>query len=123
MSNESSAVSTRYSLTRCSLLVTRYSLHYSPLTARCSPLVTRYSSLLHDQIPLHLLVERRAEVRAVVREHAGFVRLEGERLRLSRVHDDVDVVVEQAEAVEHVGLLLDVGHGHRHRVTLLHLER
>src|SRR5512139_961199 len=40
-------------------------------------------SLLHDQIPLHLLVERRAEVRAVIREHARLVRLEGERLRLA----------------------------------------
>src|SRR6476660_5703526 len=65
---------------------------------------------LDDEVTLHLLVESRAEIRAVVGEDAGLVRLEGDGLGLPRVHDDVDVVVEQAEPVELAGRLLDVRH-------------
>src|SRR5512143_4077148 len=71
---------------------------------------------LHDQVALHLLVKRRAEVRAVVGEDARLVGLEGDHLRLARVADDVDVVVEEAPSVELVGRLLDVRDRHLHGV-------
>src|SRR5262245_11694904 len=48
----------------------------------------------HDEVPLHLLVERRAEVRAVVREHALLLCRERHGLGLARIDDDIDVVVE-----------------------------
>src|SRR5512138_3047859 len=38
---------------------------------------------LHDEVSLHLLVERGAEVRAVVGEDPRLVGLEGDRLRLA----------------------------------------
>src|SRR5512142_465754 len=78
---------------------------------------------LDDEVSLHLLVERRAEVRAVVAEDAGLVGLEGDDLGLARVDDDVDVVVEQAPAVQLVGRLLDVRERDLHRVSLVHLDR
>ena len=63
---------------------------------------------LDDHVALHLLMERRAEVGAVVGEHAALLRRERDRLRFARIDHEVDVVVEQAEAVELVGRLLDV---------------
>src|SRR6187399_2275028 len=55
----------------------------------------------HRHVALHLLVECRAEVRAVVRIHA-LLRRERHHFRFARIDDEVDVVVEQAESVEHV---------------------
>src|SRR5512140_3607800 len=87
-------------------LVRRPSRRSSSLLTTSPP---RPASLrLHDEIALHLLVERRAEVRAVVGEHARLVGLEGDGLRLAGVEHEVDVVVEQAEPVQLVRGLLDV---------------
>ena len=75
-----------------------------------------------DHVALHLLVESRAEVGAVVGVDALLLRFEGDRLRLPGVHNDVDVVVEEAEPVQLVGRLLDVGEGDRDLVPVLDLE-
>src|SRR5512145_2487964 len=77
---------------------------------------------LDQEVPLHLLMHRRAEVRAVERIHAGLGRAERNRLGLSRIHDHVDVVTRDPEAVQHVALLLGVGHVQNDRVALLHLD-
>src|SRR6185436_17851115 len=52
---------------------------------------------LDGEIALHLLMQRRAEVRAVERVDAGLVRLEPDRLGLARVDHDVHVVLGDAE--------------------------
>src|SRR5512141_2147916 len=89
---------------------------------RPSPGPPSLALALYDEVALHLLVERRAEVRAVVREDARLVGLERDGLRLPRIHDDVDVVVEEPEAVQLVRRLLDVRHDDLDRVALVYLD-
>src|SRR5579885_1014604 len=77
---------------------------------------------LHQEVALHLLVHRRAEVGAVERIHPRLRRPERDRLHLARIHHDVDVVQRDPEAVEHVAFLLAVGDVDDHRVALIHLD-
>ena len=67
-------------------------------------------------------MQRRAEVRAVERKHARLLQLDVERLRFARVHHHVDVVLDQAEAVNHVARLLDVRHVHGEIVAHLRVD-
>src|SRR5215213_2803474 len=67
-------------------------------------------SRLDGQVALHLLMQRRTEVRAVERVDAGLARGEPDRLRLARIDHHVHVVLDDAQAVNHVGGLFDVGH-------------
>src|SRR6266536_6631397 len=62
----------------------------------------------HHQISLHFLMQRRAEVCAIERKHAGLVQLDVEGFRFARVHHHVDIVFDQPESVNHVACLLDV---------------
>ena len=60
-----------------------------------------------EQVPHHLEVERGAELGAVEREHARFIRRETNDLRLARLEAQVDVVLVDREPVRGVQRLLD----------------
>src|ERR1041384_4416622 len=79
---------------------------------------TRGAARLHHQIALHFLVHRRAEVRAVERIDARLRGAERDRLRLTGIHHDVDVVARDPEAVQHVPLLLGIRDVQDHGVAL-----
>src|SRR6266542_5727193 len=71
---------------------------------------------LDQQVPLHLLVERRAEVGAVIRKDAGLVCDEFDSLHLTRINHNVEVVFTKSETVQFIGRLLDVGQVDGHMV-------
>src|SRR4029450_11512131 len=77
---------------------------------------------LHREISLNLLVERRTEVGAVKGVDARLPRLELHGSRLSRINDDVHVVLDDAEPVNHVGRLFHVGHMDGHLVAGVHVD-
>src|SRR5262245_5334253 len=80
------------------------------------------SAALDQQITLHLLVQRRAEVGAVVREDSGFVGHELYRLGLARIDHHVDVVFAEAEAMQFIGRLFYIRDVNGHGVALIDLN-
>src|SRR5215475_11456984 len=80
------------------------------------------SAAFDQQITLHLLVQRRAEVGAVVREDSGFVGHELDGFGLARIDHHVDVVFAEAEAMQFIGRLFDVRDVNGHGVALIDLD-
>src|SRR5215211_4862251 len=83
---------------------------------------TRWEAGRRDaDVARHLLVQRRAEVRAVERVDPLFLREPRHRARLTRLQDQLGrVLPEHREAVEDVPVLLDVRDVELHRVADLH---
>ena len=67
-------------------------------------------------------MQRRAKVGAVEREHSRLRQLDVERFRLARVHHHVDVLFDDAEAVNHVPGLFDISDVHREIVAHLGVD-
>ena len=55
-------------------------------------------------------MQRRTEVRAIKWKHAGLRQFDMKRFRFARIHHEINVVLDQPEAVNHVARLLDVRH-------------
>ena len=104
----------------CGTSRARASLRLGALGSR-SPRAVRGSCRRDADVPRHLLVQRRAEVRAVERVDARFLRHPRHRARLTRLQDQLGgVLAEDREAMENVPVLLDVRDVELHRVADLH---
>src|SRR5512145_41974 len=72
----------------------------------------------HPDVALHLLMERRAEVSAVEREHADLRRHPHDRAGLARHHEQLGAVeAGEREAVRDVPVLLEIRDVEEHRVA------
>src|SRR5262249_45047143 len=64
----------------------------------------------NHEVSLHFLVEGRTKVGAIERKHSRLGELDREGLGFTRIDHHVDVLFDQAKAVNHVTGLLDIGH-------------
>ena len=91
--------------------------------AACQSVIVTVAVLrLHNHPSAHLEMQRAAEVRAVEPIDARLAGVEGEGLRVARRQRDIEVVVGQRKAVDHVADRLDVGDLQRDPIAFLHFE-
>ncbi len=94
---------------------------FDQLASRCRECLTLgcrdCAGRFYHQIALHFLMESGAEIRAIKRKHAGLAQLDPDRFCFTRVDRDVDVIFHNAETVNHVASLFDIGQINRERVA------